>query len=193
MIGYIILGIFAVILLYIVALYFINSKKIKSKNKDKVEKEKKEDKKSEKVEVTSEISGKTPLEQAVIEASQYSKNTEIEEAYKKMEDQRKVFESHNQKIIRERTFRKDRDHFKTELQMAMETNKMAMENNIISSDTNVIGKEGPSQKQIDETNRAIAKEHEQSHVTDESIANEIRKMSPEAKAVLINDILGKKY
>ena len=193
MIGYIIIGIFAVIFVYIMSLYFINSRKIKKKNIEKTKKEEKEKEKNEKVEVKSEITTGSPLEKAINEANDYSKSTEIEQAFRQIDAQREAYEKTNVKGQRYRGLRKDRENFKTELQMAMETNRMAMEDNRISSETNVIGKEGPSQEQIDRTNNAIAKEKENKNISDETIANEISKMSPEAKVILINDILGKKY
>lgn len=194
MIGYIIIGVFAVIFLYIMALYFINSRKIKNKNVQKAEKaEKTEKDKNEKVEVQSEISSGNPLEKAIKETNDYSNNTEIEQAYKQIDAQREAFEKTNSKTFRYRGLRKDRDNFKTELQMAMETNQMAMEHNRISSETNVIGKEGPSKAQIDRTNLEIELENQKKVSKETTIAQEINKMSPEAKAVLINDILGKKY
>ena len=193
MIGYIIIGVFAVIVLYIVALYFVNSRKIKKKNAQKTEKVEKEKEKpvdkNEKVEVQSEITTGSPLEKAINEANNYSNKTEIEIAFQKMEEQRQAYEKSNVKSITSRGLKKDRSNFKTELQIAIENNNVA-----ISSDTNIIGKEGPSQEQIDRTNQAIAKEHEsEKPMSHEKIASEISKMSPEAKAILINDILGKKY
>ena len=193
MIGYVFIGIFAVIFIYIMTLYYINSKKIKNKNAQKAENVKKEEKKTEKVEVKSEITSGSPLEKAISEANDYSKNSEIEEAYRQMDAQREAFEHTNRKMYREKGLRKDRENFKTELQMAMETNQMAMENNRISSETNVIGKEGPSPEQIARTNLEIELENQNKETKRNSISNEINNMSPEAKALLLNDILDKKY
>ena len=193
MIGYVFIGIFAVVFIYIMALYFINSKKIKNKNAQKAEKVEKEKEKTEKVEVQSEVTSGSPLEKAINEANDYSKNTEIEEAYKQMDAQREAFEHTSRKMYRDRGLRKDRENFKTELQMAMETNQMAMESNRISSETNVIGKEGPSQEQINRTNLEIEPENKNKETKQKTISSEINNMSPEAKALLLNDILDKKY
>lgn len=191
MIGYIILGILALIFIYITVLYFVNSKKINKDQKQKKDSEKKsvviaseskkEPEQKNKVEVNSEMLSATPIEQAI--------NEEKDSNKLKSEFQKVQAEIEKERAIQGNRLYRDKDMFKTNL----EGKKTTLEKTI-SSQTNVIGEEGPSEAQIDETDKEIKEENTKNENNSDSIADEINNISPELKAILMSsDILNKKY
>lgn len=191
MIGYIILGILALIFIYITVLYFVNSKKINKDQKQKKDSEKKsvviaseskkEPEQKNKVEVNSEMLSATPIEQAI--------NEEKDSNKLKSEFQKVQAEIEKERAIQGNRLYRDKDMFKTSL----EGKKTTLEKTI-SSQTNVIGEEGPSEAQIDETDKEIKEENTKNENNSDSIADEINNISPELKAILMSsDILNKKY
>ena len=203
MIEYIIIGVLAFIFLTLVLTYFMNSRKInknakpKFKTEDKPKEEvKKEEKKDpdEKVEVPSEITKEKPVERAINEA-----NTEyhMKKAFEIIEQERIAFEN-DAKQNKNSTSRLklDRGEFKSELQKSLEKRTISSETNVISSATAKMDFEISSQSGDDsvDVDKQIAEDYVKTHNTKiESIADEIRNMSPEARAILLTDILNKKY
>lgn len=172
MLGYIFIAIFVIIAIYIIVQYSINAKKIKSKSTKKVEEkpDKKtvskttNDKKGADVEVKSTIISGTAVEQAIQEEEQ--KN-----------NQKTKTENNKQTKIDNSRLKLDREDFVGEIQK-MNANK-------ISSEYNKIGVEGPATKSL--KNKQVKK------VQQKSVADNIKDLPPEIKALLLNDILNKKY
>jgi len=190
MIGYIIIGIFASIVVYIAILYFVNSKKMKNKAQKSVEKAKQalRDEPKKDVEVESSMSGKTPIEIAIMEENSKINKTEIEQAFLRIEDQRLEYE----KYVGNKNKRNGK--YLTELEQSLENDSTGFyRTKHMSSETAIIGREGPSKESIDRVNQEISKENISQDEIDRSLANEINNLSPELKAVLLNDILSKKY
>ena len=184
MIGYIMIGIFAVVLIYIIALYFKNSKKIKgSGKKPDAKATKSPEKKEEKVEVESTITKKVPLEQSIIEENSRIAKNEIESAFSQIEAQRQAYED---SLTSKNS---DTDKSMTELERSMKNDSSMMKRKHLRSETAKIGVEGPT-KQIEDATEA---KKENADDLSKSIASEIQNLSPELKAILMNDILNKKY
>lgn len=196
MIEYILIGTFVGIFLLMLLTYFINSKKI-NKSSKKLQKENKDDKKDDnkKVEVPSEMSAQKPVDKAISEAN-YEYN--MKEAFEKIEQQRAEYENTPKSVKDNSRLKLDRGEFKTELQRSLEANTISSETNIISSSTAKMDFEISSQSKEGNVNidKQIAEEYEKEHSKSQKLKNlaeEINNMSPQAKAVLINDILNKKY
>lgn len=192
MIGYILIGAFAIVLIYISVLYFINSKKIKKqqgqKTKKEVEKADKQDKAKqkvesgakEKVEVKSTVVQGTVADEALKEA-EYENN--LKEAFEKAEKD-VAKQKDTSKLARERLSR-NKEMFTTELDQRQTT---------ISSFTNTIGHEGPDAETIAKINKEIADEDKAEQKPQKpSLKSEVDNLSPEMKALLLNDILNRKY
>ncbi len=187
MVGYIIIGIFAVIIIYIAVLYFINSRKMKNKAQKSAEKTQ-EKSKDNKVEVESSMSSKTPIETAILEENSKINKTEIEQAFSRIDDQRLEYENYIQ------SKNSENDKHMTELERSLKKNSGdSLKIKHMSSETAKIGREGPSKKNIEKVNQEIAKRNENQSELDKSLAKEIENLSPELKAVLLNDILNRKY
>lgn len=192
MIGYILIGAFAIVLIYISVLYFINSKKIKKqqgqKTKKEVEKADKQDKAKqkaesgakEKVEVKSTVVQGTVADEALKEA-EYENN--LKEAFEKAEKD-VAKQKDTSKLARERLSR-NKEMFTTELDQRQTT---------ISSFTNIIGHEGPDAETIAKINKEIADEDKAEQKPQKpNLKSEVDNLSPEMKALLLNDILNRKY
>jgi predicted membrane protein len=175
---YVIIGIFAVIFIFIFALYFINSKKI---NKAKKAEEAKKDGgtgEDKKVEVKSTVIQGSALENAIAEqedANDTSNNVDATEPAKV-----------EQKRVDNSRLKLDREEFVSEIRKSTdigETKRVRL-----SSETNKIGKEGPDIV-ITESDEAEKKSENSS----KTFADEMKSLSPEMKALLLNDILNRKY
>ena len=152
MIGYIIIGVFAVVILYITILYFINSKKIKNAQskaqaKDAKAGEKKDASKTDgagkKVEVKSEVI-KGSYKDASIEDLNKQSQQAVIEAFKKIDEAEKAFESRKQtKGYNDNgRLKLDRSNFKSELQKSLENAKISSETNKMKFETAKMGMEG---------------------------------------------------
>ena len=192
MIGYILIGAFAIVLIYIAVLYSINSKKIKKQQEQKAQKEAEKSKEQdqakqkaesgakEKVEVKSTVVQGTVADEALKEA-EYQNN--LKEAFERVE---KNVESQNSssRLERERLSR-NKEMFTTELDHQQTT---------ISSFTNTMGHQGPDAETIERINKEIADEkNAEQKLEKPSLKSEVDNMSPEMKALLLNDILNRKY
>lgn len=200
---YILIGVLVGIFLILLLTYFMNSKKInkKSKSKDKVldklkDKDKKDEIKdpNEKVEVPSEIINEKPIDKAIKEANaEYHMN----EAFEKIEQERIAFENYSRPSHSSTgRLKLDREEFKSELQKSLEQNTISSETNVISSATAKMDFEISSQpnNQNVDVEKQIAEDYMKSHSEKKgTLADEIINMSPEAKAILLNDVLNKKY
>ena len=186
MIGYIMIGVFAIVLIYIVALYLKNSKKIKSSlKKPDAKANSSPEKKDEKVEVKSTISKKTSLEQSIIEENSRISKNEIESAFSQIEAQKQAYED---SLANKNS---DSDKSMTELEKSIQRDfNFTMKKKHLRSETAKIGIEGPT-KHAEEKQEEKPKEKNED--INKSLANEIQNLSPELKAVLMNDILNKKY
>ena len=174
MIEFIIIGLVAIVLLYIVILYCVNSKKIKQKQ-NKTDSEKKADKNVQKstdtkpkvVEVKSQVIKGTMFEEAVKEAEKsgfnYDAMCEPETASKPKDNSR---------------LKLDREQFVSEIKMAdkqrLQAQKLMPER-----------PEGPS---ITSNKKQTSNKQNK-----ESFGEQINNLSPELKALLMNDVLNKKY
>lgn len=192
MIGYILIGAFAIVLIYIAVLYSINSKKIKKQQEQKTKKEvekadaqdkakqKAESGAKEKVEVKSTVVQGTVADEALKEA-EYENN--LKEAFEKVEKDVAKQED-TSKLARERLSR-NKEMFTTELDQRQTT---------ISSFTNIMGHEGPDAETIAKINKEIADEDKAEQKPQKSsLKSEVDNLSPEMKALLLNDILNRKY
>ena len=178
MIAYILIGIVLLCFIYIIVLYFVNSKKIAKAQKNKQDKtEKKDDKNQSKVD-------KKP---AVVEVkSQVIKGTMFEEAVKEAE--KSGFKYTNDPkadtMIKDNCrLQLDREEFVGEIKKSLETSEIKQQK--LSSETNKIGIEGPTLN----TNKQIEKKVEDKN----TIADDINNLSPQLKALLVNDVLNRKY
>ena len=186
---YVILGIFAFLIVYIAIKYSINSIKIKNKNKPKkVEEkpEKKEDKKDDKkpddkpktLEQKTEFYDESLKEVAMRKAFEESKQKELEIKYEvKPTVANEMYDDANMTEL-ERA-----------LQDAGKKRRFGREKNVIEqkhmrSETNLIGVEGPTKKQEE------VSDSEQSNAQD---GIDISKLNDDMKKILISDILNKKY
>ena len=194
---YIIIAIFAVLILYVGLVYVINSIKMKRKAKPKTEEKPKTTSvvtqtkpttkpsgEIGKVEVKSEILTEKPVEKAIKETNL---DYQINEAFEKINAERDEYLRHTQKVGRIGRLKVDRSEFNPELKATK-----YIKRNVLKSETAEIGHEGPSKRAY--PSRDEKKDlNEQTDATAKTIADEINNMSPEAKAILINDILNKKY
>ena len=192
MAGYIIIGVFGAIFLFILILYMINTKKINKKVQKTKEKEKVEKEKHEKVEVESEITKEKPLDAAIAQANI---DYHVKEAFERIEQERIEFEKDSKRGSEGGRLKLDRGDFRTELQKSLETNIISSETNVISSDTAKMDYEISSEKKEEKVDidKQIAEEHENDKDKSKTLLDEINNLSPEAKSILINDILKKKY
>ena len=192
---YIILGVFGIAILYVVVVYIFNSIKMKNKNKPKNEEKPKTTSvvtqtkpttkpsgENGKVEVKSEILTEKPVEKAIKETNL---DYQINEAFEKINAEREEYLRHTQKVGRIGRLKVDRSEFNPELKATK-----YMKRNVLKSETAEIGHEGPSKKASTEDKKDL---NVQTDATAQTIADEINNMSPAAKAILINDILNKKY
>lgn len=170
MIGYILLGIFILCILSIAILYFINSKKIKQKESKKVEANKKlEDKptqqKPAKVEVKSQVIKGTMFEEAVKEAEKSGFN----------------YDSQLKSDTASKP--KDKSRLKLEREEFVSEIKKADNGRLKPQRLEVERQEGPTNINSDG----------QKSINKNDIGDEINNLSPELKALLVNDVLNKKY
>lgn len=191
---YIFIGIFALISLFILVFYLINSAKINKKQKKVTEKKKTEDKiKDEKIEVPAEQSKEKPVEKAIKEANI---DYQIKEAFERIEQERIEYENAPKNRTIGGKLKLDRDGFKTELQKSLETNKISSDTNVISSATAKMDyeiRDNQAKEQVD-IDKQIAEEYvKNQEKKNKSLGEELKDMSPEMKAIMLNDILNKKY
>lgn len=183
---YVILGILALLLIYIAVRYAISSVKIKNKSKKSKEKEKP---------VESEKSTKEPKEPK--EKKPEEKTVFVDESPKETA-MKNSFEASKQKEIDEKILVKPvskkefDDKNLTELERAMLDSgkkiRRGLEKNVIEekhlkSETNVIGNEGPVEQQS----------VEQDKKTDQDEGIDFSNMTDDMKKILIADIIKKKY
>ena len=198
------------VLLFIAVLYCINSVKInkKAKKAEKPKEAKKEEEKKtdEKVEVKPEISAEKPIERAIKEANV---EFQIKEAFEKIEQERIDYEK-TAKVTDKSIGGKlklDRGDFRTELQKTLEDNG-TYERNVISSETNRMKSEtaqmdyeirpqsiaNVTENYENDIDKQIAEEYMNNHQPrQKTLKEEINGMSPEAKAMMLNDLLKRKY
>lgn len=187
MIEAIIIVAIALILIYIVVLYKKNSKKIKSdkdKSGTKNDAKKAEDAgkgattSGQKVEVESKIIKGTMFEEAIREAEQNGYT------YQKPSAQTKVDNSR---------LKLDRENFVGEIQKTMEVSKIKQQS--LKSHTNKIGVEGPTKAagEAQATQQQVQKNQAEQAATKTDVSAEIKGLSPELKALLVNDMLNRKY
>ena len=185
MIGYIIIAVVVLVVSYIAIIYFKNSKKIK---KSKETSKPKDAKKEEKVEVESKILNVNPVKAAVLEENSKIAKQEIEEAFVRINEQREAYQEQKKEEQAEEGY-----EYMTELEksLALDYDNPKYKKKHLKSETAKIGEEGPSQENMqkilsgennDKTNQNI----------DDSLATEIQNLSPELKAMLLNDILNNK-
>ena len=180
---FIIIGVFVLVFAYIGILYLINSRKQKNKS-TKVEKPEVKEDVAKKIELKSEIIKEKPVETALSEATiEY----EINEAIQKTSEQTDIFEETNKKPGRVGRLQVDRSDF-VSTRRSRQSSNSTLSNKTLKSETAVIGVEGPSK----ETQEPVKRDVEDT-TSQKTIADEINNMSPEVKAILINDILNKKY
>ena len=203
MLEYILIAVLAGIFLLLLLTYFINSKKIqkkakaKEKSNDKPKEKSKTDEKkdpNEKVEVPSVISSEKPVEKAIKEANA---EYHIKEAFEIIEQERIAYENSSRPShTSSGRLKLDRGEFKSELQKSLEQNVISSDTNVISSATAKMDYEMSSQQveQNSDVEKQIAEDYMKSHTSKNgSLADEIVNLSPEAKAILLNDVLNKKY
>ena len=198
-IEYLIIGFFAIAILYVLLVYIFGIIKQKIKNKQITnEKSKPAEKPAQKptqkpsksdegkIEVEHEVLTEKPIDNAIKDANiQY----QINEAFEKINAEKDEYERSNQKTTRTGRLQVDRSDFNSELRS---TRNAKSKRNMLKSEYVEIGHEGP-------TKRAYPSKDEKKDLneatdpTAQTIADEINNMSPEAKAILINDILNKKY
>ena len=185
MIVYITVGILLLIAIYIVILYCKNSKKIKKaeelknakmpKDKNSVassgEEVKKEDKvqtKANNVEVQSQIIKGTMFEEAIKEAekSGYSYKTNNDVGVQRKDTSR---------------LKVDRENYVSEIEKNMGS---SISQRHISSETNKIGHEGPT---------TLTVQKDEIEKKSDEVSNDIKNLSNELKALLVNDVLNRKY
>jgi hypothetical protein len=171
MVGYIIIAVAVLVLLYIVVLYLINNKKIKQKQAKKDEKpkatenKKTPDTKPNMVEVKSQVIKGTMYEEAVKEAERagfkYTDDLQTDTAKKQDNSRLKL----------------DREEFVPEIKRT-EYNRLKPQK-LVSERL-----EGPD---------ATSKKKQIKTQNTDSVGDQINNLSPELKALLLNDILNKKY
>ena len=194
---YFIIGFFAVAIAYVALVYVLNMVKQKRKNKPKEDGKPKSDsskttkpEKSNKtdggkVELEHEVLTEKPIDLAVKEANiEY----QINEAFEKINAEKDEFEKSSQKPARTGRLQVDREGFEAELRASRGSR---LRRKTLKSETAEIGHEGPSQRA--DSSVENAEEHAQTDESLQTIADEINNMSDEAKVILINDILNKKY
>ena len=196
---YFFIGFFALISLFILVFYIINSVKINKKqkkvleNKKTEEKNKEEKSKDEKIEVPAEQSVEKPVERAIKEANI---EFQIKEAFERIEQERVEYENAPKNRAIGGKLQLDRGEFKTELQKSLETNKISSETNTISSSTAKMDfemKDFKTDEQVD-VEKQIAEEYmKKQENQNKTLGDELKEMSPELKAIMLNDILNKKY
>ncbi|MGN1212649.1 MAG: hypothetical protein ACI4TZ_01285 [Christensenellales bacterium] len=178
MVGYIIIGITILVLLYIAILYFVNSKKIKqNQSKKKEETTKKE-------EVKEKPASTKP---AVVEVkSQVIKGTMFEEAVKEAEKQGYKYEDSYADQSYEKVYgRVDNSRLKLEREEFIPEIKRAEYNRLKPERLVSERQEGPDI--MDKSTQKISQEKLK------SLGVEINDLSPELKALLVNDVLNRKY
>jgi len=191
---YFFIGFFVIISVFILVFYTINTVKMNKVQKKVAEKKKAEEKKKdEKIEVPAEQSKEKPVEKAIKEANI---EFQIKEAFERIEQERVEFENVPKNRNIGGKLQLDRGEFKTELQKSLETNKISSETNTISSATAKMDfevKDLKTNEQID-VDKQIAEEYLKNHDgQNKTLSDELKDMSPEMKAIMLNDILNKKY
>ena len=192
---YFFIGFFALISLFILIFYIINTVKMNKTQKKVTEKKMTEEKKKDddKIEVPAEQSKEKPVEKAIKEANI---EFQIKEAFEKIEQESVEYENFPKNRTIGGKLQVDRGEFKTELQKSLETNKISSETNTISSSTAKMDfemKDFKTNEQID-VEKQIAEEYiKKQENQNKTLGDELKDMSPEMKAMMLNDILNKKY
>ena len=175
MIGYIILAVFVLFMIGLIALYFVNSRKIK---KAEVKKSKKEDvkteEKKEKVVVPSTRTEGMPNFEAMQQA----------EAENRVKETVEIATHSNGKALTKTKLQKEVDLGETYIRKRMKSEITKM-----SSETNIIGNEGSDELFETKNKNEKSKTDKQSN---NNLQGQINKLSPKMKAMLFNDILNKK-
>ena len=190
---YFFIGFLALISLLILVFYIINTIKINKSQKKVAEKKKAEENKDEKIEVTVEQTQEKPMEKAIKEANiEY----QIKEAFEKIEQERVEYENAPKNKNVNGKLQLDRGEFKTELQKSLETYKISSDTNVISSSTQQMNFEMSNDKTNEQFDmeKQIAEEYMKKQENQKkTLGDELKDMSPEMKAMMLNDILNKKY
>ena len=191
---YILIGSVALISLFILVFYSINTRRINKKQTKVPEKKKVEEKtKDEEIEVPAEQTAEKPVEKAIKEANI---DYQIKEAFERIEQERIEYENVPKNRSIGGKLQVDREGFKTELQKSLEINKISSDTNVISSATAKMDYEtadAQTQEQVD-VDKQIAEEYMKNHEKkNKSLGDELKSMSPEMKTIMFNDILNKKY
>lgn len=199
---WIIIGAIVFVALCIAIMYFINSKKInKGSDKSKEKLDKKEEKakteapksKDEKVEVESKITAESPIETAMKEANKSSaaRDADMLQAFEVINNQAEQYE-HTQRLQKGK-LKFQREKFVSQIQQSIQENNYDSVRNHLKSETATIGHEGPTVKQLDSQNVKSEDEQNKEIAKEKTLADEISNLSPEMRAILINDILNNKY
>lgn len=170
MIGYILIAIVVVAVLYIVIQYSINTKKINSQKKSE---KKSEVKPKNKIDATEQ----KPAENKVEVKSTIINGTALENAMMEAEKQtnKTTIETENQTKSMTKNSRADKSRLKLDRE------------DFVSE----IQKQKILEKKIVETESGTSNQNAEND--NNSISEELKNLSPELKAILINDILNKKY
>lgn len=199
---WIIIGALAFVVVCIAIMYFINSKKIK-KNSGKVEDKKGKKSKNTKgdepkskdgkIEVESKITAESPLETAIKEENKSSavRDADMVQAFEMINKQAEQYET-TQKLQKGK-LKFQREKFVSQIQQSIEENGYDSVRNHVKSETATIGKEGPTIKQLDPENIKKDNLSKDELSKEKTIADQISNLSPEMRAILINDILNNKY
>ena len=177
---FILIGALALISLFILVFYIINTVKMNKKQKKVAEKKKIEEKvKDEKIEVSAEQSKEKPVEKAIKEANiEY----QIKEAFERIEQERIEYENVPKNRSIGGKLQVNREEFKTELQKSLEISKISNEM-----------RDNQAKEQVD-VDKQIAEEYmKNQEKKKKSLGDELKDMSPEMKTIMFNDILNKKY
>lgn len=169
MIGYIIVGLVVLIFAYIFILYYVNSKKIKKKQAKKAEPDKKAE--------ADKKSAETKQNKVEVK-SQVIKGTMFEEAVKQAEE---AGYKYNDKEYQSVYKRADNSRLKLEREEFISEIKKADAGRLQPQKLKLDREEGPTKNK---TSKKAQKE---------SIDEQIKNLSPELKAILLNDVLNKKY
>lgn len=186
---WIIISAFVVVFAILFVWFMLNSTKI-NKNDPKKSSTPKSNP-TEKVKVESKITKESPIDIAIKEQNKSLSGAEIQQAFNMIDAERKAYESLQRGKSTSR-LQVDRGDNRSEIEIMMAEGQVLSSRNHLKSETNIIGVEGPSAEQIAKVNAEIDSEG-MTKPTAPGISKQIENLSPELKAVLLNDILNKKY
>lgn len=184
---WIIISAFVVVFAILFVWFMLNSAKINKNDPKKSS----TPKSNPTVKVESKITKESPIDIAIKEQNKSLSGAEIQQAFNMIDAERKAYESLQRGKSTSR-LQVDRGDNRSEIEIMMAEGQVLSSRNHLKSETNIIGVEGPSAEQIAKVNAEIDSEG-MTKSTDPSVSEQITNLSPELKAVLLNDILNKKY